>query len=416
MMHIGIIGAGIAGLHLGLFLQKHGIRATIYTDKTPEQQLGGRLANIVVRSAPTRERERLLGVNHWDTPETDLVCFSITVGGQRPLTLCGDFAQPANIVDTRIYWSRLLEDFAIRGGRVVIGALQAHDVERLSTEHDLMVVATGRGSLANMFPRLPEHSPYDKPQRLVIGGLYRGIAYRQPLGFEVVITPGQGEILALPLFSFEPRLTGIAFEIVPGGAFDVLRHMRYEDDPQRFDATVRDLLQLYAPAIFARIDPNTFTLARPLDLTHAAITPTTRRGYTRLTSGRFAMALGDAHVVIDPLTGQGANNASHAAWVLGEAIRDSQTFNEVFCRRAEQQICAYTLPVAEACNARLRPPPPHVVEMMAAAAHNQAIADAYVDGFHHPDRWWEIINSPERTAAFLRQFGWRGMPGTAKAA
>jgi 2-polyprenyl-6-methoxyphenol hydroxylase-like FAD-dependent oxidoreductase len=416
MKHIGIIGAGIAGLHLGLFLQRHGIEATIYTDKTAEQQLGGRLANIVVRSAPTRERERRLGVNHWEIPDTDLTCFSISVGGARPLAFTGNFSQPTNIVDMRIYWARLLKDFAMRGGRVVIGTAQANDVERLALEHDLTVVAGGRGSLANMFPRLPEHSPFDKPQRLVVGGLYRGIAYRRPLGFEVAVTPGQGEILALPLFSFEPHLTGIAFEIVPGGAFDVLRHIRYEDDPRRFEATVSGLLQLYAPAIYARIDQAAFALARPLDLCHAAITPTTRRGYARLSNGRFAMALGDAHVVIDPLTGQGANNASHAAWVLGEAIRDSQTFDEAFCRRVEERICAYTLPVVEACNARLRPAPPHVIEMMVAATQNQAIADAYVNGFNHPDRWWNIIGSPECSAAFLEQFGWRGMPGAAKAA
>jgi 2-polyprenyl-6-methoxyphenol hydroxylase-like FAD-dependent oxidoreductase len=416
MTHIGIIGAGIAGLHLGLFLQKHGIAATIYTDKTPEQQLGGRLANIVVRSAPTRERERLLGVNHWDNSQNDLTCFSISVGGARPLGFTGNFPQPANIVDMRIYCSRLLEDFAIRGGHIATGTLQTHDVERLAAEHDLMVVATGRGGLTNMFPRLPEHSPYDKPQRLVIGGLYRGIAYRQPLGFEVAITPGQGEILALPLFSFEPHLTGIAFEVVADGAFDVLRHMRYEDDPRHFEATVSGLLQLYAPAIYARIDQQAFALARPLDLCHAAITPTTRRGYAQLADERFAIALGDAHVVIDPLTGQGANNASHAAWVLGEAIRDSQTFDEAFCRRVEQQICAYTLPVAEACNARLRPAPPHAIEMMIAATQHQAIADAFVGGFHHPDRWWEIISSPARSAAFLQQHGWQGMPGAAKAA
>jgi protoporphyrinogen oxidase len=35
MTHIGIIGAGIAGLHLSLFLQKHGIAATVYT--SPER-------------------------------------------------------------------------------------------------------------------------------------------------------------------------------------------------------------------------------------------------------------------------------------------------------------------------------------------------------------------------------------------
>ena len=53
---------------------------------------------------------------------------------------------------------------------------------------------------------------------------------------------------------------------------------------------------------------------------------------------------------------------------------------------------------------------------MTAAAHNQAIADAYVDGFHHPDRFWAIVSSPERTAALLDQYGWRGVPAAARAA
>ena len=140
MKNIGIIGAGIAGLHLGLFLRQHGIAATIYTEKTPEQLRASRLANMVVRFAPTRERERLLGVNHWDSAETDLMGISYYIGGDRPLAFTGDLTSQPNVVDMRIYCARLLEDFAMRGGRVVIGALQASDVEHLAVEHDLMVV------------------------------------------------------------------------------------------------------------------------------------------------------------------------------------------------------------------------------------------------------------------------------------
>jgi thioredoxin reductase len=34
---IGIIGAGVAGLHLGLYLRQHETSATIITDRTAEQ-------------------------------------------------------------------------------------------------------------------------------------------------------------------------------------------------------------------------------------------------------------------------------------------------------------------------------------------------------------------------------------------
>jgi styrene monooxygenase A-like protein len=416
MTHIGIVGAGIAGLHLGLFLQQHGIDATIYTEKTAEQQRGGRLCNVVLRFAPTRERERLLGVSHWDSAAPEITRFSVSVGGNRPLAFSGEVSPPGNVVDMRIYCARLLEDFAARGGRVVIAALQTQDVELLAAEHDLMVVAAGRGSLANMFPRRPEHSPYSKPQRLAIGGLYRGIAYPQPVGFDLAASPGNGEILSLPLFSFEQGLTGIAFEIIPGGAFEVLRHLRYEDDPVGFNAAVLGLLREYAPALYQRIDPAAFALSRPLDLCHAAITPTVRQGYIRLPGGKFAMAIGDAHTVIDPLIGQGANTASHSAWVLGEAIRDSRSFDEAFCQRVEQRICAYALPVSKFCNAQLQPPKPHAVELLVAAAHNHAIADVYANRGNSPDRFWEIVSSPERTAVFLDQYGWRRMPAAEQAA
>jgi len=416
MTNIGIIGAGIAGLHLGLFLQKHGIAATIYTEKTPEQQLGGRLANVVVRFAPTRERERMLGINHWDSAETDLMRLSVYIGGSRSLQFSGALTPPASIVDMRIYCARLLEDFASRGGRVVFGALQANDLERLAARHDLLVVASGRGSLANIFPRLLQHSPYTQPQRLIVGGLYRGVAYPEPVGFEVAIARGHGEILALPLFSFERGLTGIGFEIIPGGGFEILRHIHYEEEPGRFNATVLGLLREHAPTLYARVDLDAFDVARPLDMCHAAITPTVRRGYVRLPSGKFAIAIGDAHTLIDPLIGQGANTASHSAWVLGETIRDHSSYDETFCRRVEEQICAYALPVFKYSNARLRPPEPHVAEFFVAAAQNQAVADAYTQGSSYPDRLWELFSSPERTAALLSQFGWQARPAAARAA
>ena len=37
MKNIGIVGSGIAGLQLGLFLQQHGMDATLYSDKSPDE-------------------------------------------------------------------------------------------------------------------------------------------------------------------------------------------------------------------------------------------------------------------------------------------------------------------------------------------------------------------------------------------
>jgi hypothetical protein len=60
-------------------------------------------------------------------------------------------------------------------------------------------------------------------------------------------------------------------------------------------------------------------------------------------------------------------------------------------------MCEYALPVSDACNARLMPPAPHVVDLLAAAARHQAVADFYAGSFNDPDQFWHIASRVERT-------------------
>jgi len=265
MTRIGIIGAGIAGLQLGLFLRHAGVEVTIYTEQTADQLLSSRVPNAVLRSAPTRARERLLGVAHWDDEDVALTHLTLRIQGERPLSFSGAYDEPCMSVDMRIYCARLLEDFARRGGHVRVGTLQLEDVAALAGEHDLVVVATGRGALGTLFPRIAEYSPFTSPQRLVVGGFYHGVAPDEPRALDFTYVPGQGEILSFPVVSFEPGLTVIAFESIAGGAFEPVARMRYVDDPGQFEASVLDLLRTYAPSIHARIDRDAFALSRRLD-------------------------------------------------------------------------------------------------------------------------------------------------------
>jgi 2-polyprenyl-6-methoxyphenol hydroxylase-like FAD-dependent oxidoreductase len=417
MTNIGIVGAGVAGLQLGLFLRQHGIQATIYTEKTPEQQFGSRLPALVGRAWHTRERERQLGANHWDHANNEFSHMNVAINGEQPLAFQGSLPHPFIAVDMRIYFGRLLEDFAARGGDIVIGEVRASDAERLASRHDLLVVATGRGGLSELFPRIAEYSPFDRPQRILCTGLYRGIAPPAiPLGASAVFVPGHGELFEFPIFSFEPHVTGLGVEATPHGAFEPLTRMRYDEDPRRFNTAMMQLLRDYAPAIYERIDPARFGLTRPLDLLQGGVTPVVRRGHTRLGNGKYALALGDVRIVNDPITGQGANTASYTAWLLGEAICGSEIFDEVFCRRIDQQIWAYAGPIAAWSNAMLQPPPPHVIEFMVAAAHHRPVADTFASMFEQPLRAWELLSSPETLAAFLKQHGWQGMPASSLAA
>ena len=62
MSEIGIIGAGISGLHLTLRLQQLGVPTVLYAEQGPDQIAGGRFSiryivtRLFVRQAAIRER------------------------------------------------------------------------------------------------------------------------------------------------------------------------------------------------------------------------------------------------------------------------------------------------------------------------------------------------------------------------
>ena len=119
-------------------------------------------------------------------------------------------------------------------------------------------------------------------------------------------------------------------------------------------------------------------------------------------------------MLIDPITGQGANNASHAADVLCAAICSAGRFDRAFCERAEQAMCAHSVPVSDAANARLVPATPHFRDLLGAASQHQAVADLYADGYNEPTSFWAIASSAERTEEYLTRV--RSEPDAVRAA
>jgi len=400
MTSIAIVGSGVSGLHLGLFLQQHDVPVTIYTDKSAEQIAAGRLLNTVAHHHHTLERERALGVHHWDANEYGYGCHHHSiVGAPEPMRFRGDFTHPSSIIDYRLYLPRLLTDYQERGGEVVVGAVDAEAIAGISDDHDLVVVAAGRG-LGAMFPPLPEKSPYDKPQRRLSAGIYHGVRYTQPKGVGVHMSLGHGELLELPITSREGFATALLFENIPGGDLEVLADISYEEDPRGHDKIVLRKLEEHYPMCFERIDTASFRLQGPTDLLQGALTPVVREDYVPLDNGSFALAMGDAHCVVDPVNGQGANSASYSAWVIGQAILEDLALDEQFCRRVARERQAVVHGVSDWTNMILHPAP-HVVGLLMAMAQNKALCDAYTQNFNHPDRQWDTVATPERTAAFI---------------
>lgn len=403
MTSIAIVGSGVSGLHLGLFLQQRDVPVTIYTDKTPEQIASGRLLNTVAHHHHTLERERALGVDHWDADEYGYVCHQHAITGlPEPVRFRGDFDHPSSVIDYRLYLPRLMEDFQQRGGEIVIGPIDATAAERLGERHDLVVIAGGRG-LGGMFAPRADKSPYDRPQRRLSAGIYHGVEYSNPKGVGVHLSLGQGELLELPITSSEGFATALLFENIPGGDLEVLADIRYEDDPAEFNRVVLEKLREHYPMCFERVDHASFELQGPTDLLQGALTPVVREDYVRLSSGRYALAMGDAHCVVDPVNGQGANSASYSAWVIGHAILEDYAFDERFCRRVARERESFVTGVSDWTNMILNPEP-HVVELLGAMAQSKPLCDAYTQNFNHPDRQWDALASPERTAAFIARY------------
>jgi 2-polyprenyl-6-methoxyphenol hydroxylase-like FAD-dependent oxidoreductase len=114
--------------------------------------------------------------------------------------------------------------------------------------------------------------------------------------------------------------------------------------------------------------------------------------------------VGDAWVVNDPVTGQGANLGSHSAFVLADEIIAGPPYDEAFCRRAEARMWEFAQPVTEWTNAFLQPPPPHALAVLGAASRDQRVADAFVDNFNDPVAQWAALRTPEGAAAWLAGF------------
>jgi len=408
MSTFGIVGAGIAGLHLALRLQQEGVEATLYSDRDADEIGAGRLPNTVALMGATHERDAALGTNHWDAPENSTHGMALRVEGESPLAFRADMTQPNLWIDMRLYIPRLMADFRARGGKIVIARTGPAEVAELAASHDLMIIAAGRAGLAEMFPRLPERSPYQQPQRRLLVGLFHGIRRSTPFRMGFNIIPGHGEIFESLFLTHDGLVSGLGIEAIPGGPFDYLTHLRYDDDPAAFNAAVLAVLRDHAPDTYARTDPAAFGLTRGLDMLAGGFTPTARRGWAPLPGGRMAMALGDAHITHDPITGQGANSASRNAWSLGDLLIAQRAahgrFDETFCIRAEQHLWEDTRAVTEWTNAFLQPPPPHAVSLLVAAAQNPAIANAFADNFNHPKRMWAVLSSPDATAAFIASF------------
>lgn len=402
---IGIVGAGTAGLHLGLYLLQHGVDVTIFTDRKPEEYKGMRLLNTVAHHNVTVDRETALGVNHWPAMEYGYFGHHYYIGVKpQPLQFYGDLHGPSRAVDYRIYQPRLMEDFENRGGRIEYREIKAEEVPKLSARFDLIVVCTGKGPFGQMFQHEPAHSPFDRPQRALCVGLFKGIAQRPVRAVTMYFSPGAGEMIEIPTTTFSGLHNALVIENIPGGDLEILAKVKYDENPRAFLDLLLGKLRQHYPTCAERIDEKEFDLANsPLDLLQGGVTPTVRKSHVALENGKYAIALGDVQATVDPLLGQGANMASYAAWVLGEQIVKHEVYDERFVEHVNLRRQDRVLSATRWTNfmlKNLRELPPEFQQFIGQLSQHRALADEFTDNFNYPERQWDCFASVQRMKAW----------------
>jgi 2-polyprenyl-6-methoxyphenol hydroxylase-like FAD-dependent oxidoreductase len=410
MRNIGIIGAGQAGLQLGFMLLAEGYSVTVYSDRTAEQIFNAKLSATAAQFGRTSRYERELGIDFWNPGGHALAGGDLDVcpaPGQRAISVRGRISTPGFAVDGRAKYARWLSEFERRGGTVVVGDVDLEALEALAPMHELVLVSTGRNSFTQLFERDAERSPHSAPQRHLAAMIVEGMQplYESPFSaLKFILTPGHGEYFSMP---YHDRIRGpvycLLFEAVPGGDMD--RFTGASNGPDLMQRA-RGIVHDYSPWIADRMK-NARVVDESSWLT-GAFTPTVRKPVGTLPSGRQLMGLGDAVILNDPIAGQGLNCAAKMSHHVGTAIlaRGREPFTpewmhetfESFWHSNAQYITGFT-------NMLLQPPPPHVQQLLGAAAEVPAVADMFFSNFAEPQDFWPWIMSPAATEAHTQRLG-----------
>ena len=169
MRKIAIIGGGQAGMPVAFGLLDKGYEVALYTNRTPDQIRDGRVMSSQCMFANALDVERRLGINYWEDecPPVEGIGFALP-NPDKPDTKAVDWSgrldRVAQATDQRIKMPVWIEEFEKRGGKVIFEDVGVAELERISNEYELTILAAGKGEVVRLFERDASRSPYDKPQ------------------------------------------------------------------------------------------------------------------------------------------------------------------------------------------------------------------------------------------------------------
>jgi hypothetical protein len=404
MRKILIIGAGQSGLQLALSLLGEGYDVTVMSARTPEEIRGGRVTSTQVIFGPGLRLERERGLSQWERQTPKIQGLNVSVAGP-PGNLALGFTAPfdeyAQSVDQRVKMAGWLELFESRGGKVVYHGAMTSDLEGLSAQYELTIVAAGKGELVELFDRDASRSPFDRPQRTLSVVYVHGMAprptYPEPhVGINV--TPGIGELFVIPAYTTSGPCDILFWEAVPGGPLDVWEGRL---NPAEHLERTLGLMREYVPWEFERC-----AAVEPTDDRSAltgSYTPVVRHPVGEVSPTALVLGMADVVVANDPIAGQGSNNAARCAAVYLESIlaRGTRPFDRGWMQQTFDAYWEYARHVTNFSNALLGPLPEHVQGILGAASQNPAVAHRFAYGYADPTDFENWLMDPDKAAAYL---------------
>lgn len=433
-----VVGSGVAGLVTAHGLLRRGFDVTLYSDRTAEQWLNeSRPTGSAARFEPALAVERALGLDHWEADAPKVQGAHLTycpMPGNRLATMTGWQSKPGVAIDVRLQSHRWTRELVERGGRVEVEHVTVERLDQLAAEHDLVIVASGKADLCQLFPRDPVRSVFDSPRRAVAMVIVHGPSLMREgipfCGVKNNILEGVGEAVWIPYFHRDVGpCWNLIFEAKIGGPMDIFQGAKTGEEA--FDCA-RRVIETLVPwdADWAR----EMRLADPLGWQVGRITPTVRSPVGRLPSGRVVTGVGDAIVLFDPLAAQGANNGARMSRHLVEAIvaQGDRPFDAAWMSATFDRFwAAEGEPAFALTNLMLQAMSPAGQILLIAQYGSdgarkdgkQAIADAFAEGFANPASLVPLLTDVEAAKRLVtektgRWWGWSvasGIAGIARA-
>lgn len=402
MRNITIVGAGQAGLQLGIGLVRKGYSVTIISNRTAEEISKGRILSSQSMYDMALSHERELGIAFWDASCPPIEGVHIRAGDAQSgpmidfrsrLSACGQS------LDQRLKMPRWMDEFQRLGGRLLIGDVDMDELERLADAADLVLVATGKGDLGKLFARDAARCTFDRPQRAIALTYVHGMVPREDFSaLNININPGVGELVHFPGQTHSGACDIINIECVIGGPMD-----RWDAvaTPADHLAMTKALISEFFPWEAPRFED--IRLTDDNGILFGRVTPTVRKAVGVLPSGKAVLGMGDVLVLNDPMTGQGSNNAAKGASLYLEAIvaQGGAAFDRGWMEALAERYWDYAQWSARFTNSMLVPPPPHVLQFFGHCGQNAGLAHTFADAFNDPRSLSTWFYDPEATARLI---------------